>query len=103
MQSEEAIKDVGQDVSFILNDEARQQGFTLLEPDDHILELRSQGTVIARFSQMGVEAGVFKPCGRCIKCGRIYYGWSLECHPQKCECGGDVELISKEVADAKET
>lgn len=42
------------------------------------------------------------PKGRCIKCGRAYYGWSLKYHPQKCECGGDIELISREDNDGKE-
>jgi hypothetical protein len=31
-----------------------QQGLSLHEPDDHILELRQHGKVIARFSQTGV-------------------------------------------------
>jgi len=44
------------DVSNVLTDEARNQGFSLNEPDDdHILELRQYGKVIARFSQTGVE------------------------------------------------
>lgn len=44
------------DISNVLTKEARDQGFSLNEPDDdHILELRYQGKVIARFSQTGVE------------------------------------------------
>lgn len=42
------------------------------------------------------------PKGRCIKCGRIFYGWSLKCEPQKCECGGDIVLITKEAEDVRE-
>ena len=43
------------DVSDILTQEAQQQGLSLEEPDDHILELRQHSKVIARFSQTGVE------------------------------------------------
>ena len=38
-----------------LSQERRQQGFSLNESDDHILELCYQGNVIARFLQQGVE------------------------------------------------
>ena len=38
-----------------LSQERRQQGFSLNESDDHILELCYQGNVIARFSQTGAE------------------------------------------------
>lgn len=43
------------DISNVLTDEARNQGFSLNEPHDHILELRQYGKVIARFSQTGVQ------------------------------------------------
>lgn len=43
------------DISNILAKEAQQRGFSLVEPDDHILELRRHGNVIAKFSQTGVE------------------------------------------------
>lgn len=44
------------DISNVLTKQARDQGFTLNEPDDdHILELRQYGKVIARFSQTGVQ------------------------------------------------
>ena len=43
------------DICNVLTQEARDQGFTLVEPDDHILELLYQGKVIARFSQIGVD------------------------------------------------
>lgn len=39
----------------ILSEEAIQDGFSLNAPDDHILELRKEGKVLARFSQTGVE------------------------------------------------
>lgn len=38
----------------ILSPEARRNGYTLNEPDDHVLELIYQGKVVARFSQTGV-------------------------------------------------
>lgn len=41
--------------SNILTTVAQERGFSLEETDDHILELRQHGKVIARFSQMGVE------------------------------------------------
>lgn len=44
------------DISNVLTKQARDQGFSLNEPgDDHILELRQYGKVIARFSQTGVQ------------------------------------------------
>jgi len=43
------------DISNVLTHEARNQGFSLNEPDDHILELRQHGKVIAKFSQTGVQ------------------------------------------------
>lgn len=46
---------MNQDISYVLSKEARQQGFSLLEPGDHILELLHAGKVIAKFSQTGVE------------------------------------------------
>ena len=39
----------------ILSIEAIHEGFSLQEPDDHILELLYHGNVIARFSQTGIE------------------------------------------------
>jgi len=33
--------------------EWEQQGISLTEPDDHVLELRLHGQIIARFSQTG--------------------------------------------------
>jgi len=38
----------------ILSPEAIREGFSVTAPDDHILELRKGGNVIARFSQSGV-------------------------------------------------
>ena len=38
----------------ILSPEAVREGFSVTEPDDHVLELRKDGQVIARFSQAGV-------------------------------------------------
>ena len=38
----------------VLAKEAQRQGYTLNEPDDHILELLFRGKVIARFSQTGI-------------------------------------------------
>lgn len=43
------------DISNVLTKEARDQGFTLNEPDDHILELLFTSIVIAKFSQTGVQ------------------------------------------------
>ena len=37
-----------------ITEEWRQQGLSLHEPDDHVLELRLDKKVIARFSQTGV-------------------------------------------------
>lgn len=42
-------------ISDILTKEAQQRGLSLEEPDDHVLELRQHGKVIAKFSQTGVE------------------------------------------------
>lgn len=42
------------DVSYILTQEIQDQGFTLNEPDDHILELRRHGKLLASFSQTEV-------------------------------------------------
>jgi len=42
------------DISNVLTKEARDQGLTLNEPDDHILNLLYHGEVVARFSQTGV-------------------------------------------------
>lgn len=39
----------------ILSPEAIADGFSITEPDDHVLELRQHGKVLARFSQTGVE------------------------------------------------
>jgi len=38
-----------------ITEEWQKQGFSLEEPDDHILELRKGGQVIATFSQTGVR------------------------------------------------
>ena len=38
----------------ILSPEATRAGFSVTEPDDHVLELRKDGRVVARFSQTGV-------------------------------------------------
>lgn len=43
------------DISNVLTKEARDQGLTLNEPDDHILELLFTSIVIAKFSQTGVQ------------------------------------------------
>ena len=37
-----------------ITEDWRKQGLTLTEPDDHILELRKDGNVIAGFSQTQV-------------------------------------------------
>ena len=39
----------------LITKEWREQGVDLREEGDHILELRKDGQVIARFSQTGVE------------------------------------------------
>jgi len=39
----------------LITKEWKQQGVELREPDDHILELRKDGKLIARFSQTGVS------------------------------------------------
>jgi hypothetical protein len=34
------------------------------------------------------------PKGRCKRCGRIYYGWSLINREYRfCDCGGTVEIV----------
>jgi len=38
-----------------ISTEWKQQGFDVREEGDHILELRKDGKVVARFSQTGVE------------------------------------------------
>lgn len=43
------------DISNVLTKEARDQGLTLNEPDDHILNLLYHGEVVARFSQTGAQ------------------------------------------------
>jgi len=43
------------DINNVLTKEARDQGLTLNESDDHILNLLSHGEVVARFSQTGVQ------------------------------------------------
>lgn len=45
--------------------EFARQGFTLEHPDDHIVELRHQGDLIARFSQTGATPeGLQRECAR---------------------------------------
>lgn len=39
----------------LITEEFKAQGVELREPDDHILELRKDGHLIARFSQSGVK------------------------------------------------
>jgi len=50
-----------------------QWGFTLEHPDDHIVELRHQGELIARFSQTGAtEKSIQRECAlHLTKC----HGW----------------------------
>jgi len=43
------------DISYLLTKEAQEQGLELHEPDDHILELKQDGAVIARISQQGIK------------------------------------------------
>lgn len=43
------------DISNVLIKEARDQGLTLNEPDDHILHLLYHGEVVAKFSQTGIQ------------------------------------------------
>jgi len=43
------------DVSYILTPEVQDQGFTLNEPDDHVLELLLHGKILARFNQTSIE------------------------------------------------
>lgn len=51
-----------------ITEEWKQQGLTLEEPDDHILELRHHGEVIARFSQTGVTTeNILKVAWQAIK------------------------------------
>ena len=38
----------------LITKEWRQQGVSLREPDDHVVELVKDGQVVARFSQTGV-------------------------------------------------
>ncbi|MBA7508004.1 hypothetical protein ES706_06735 [subsurface metagenome] len=42
------------DISNVLTDEARQRGFTLVEPDDHVVVLLRHGKVIAKSNQGGI-------------------------------------------------
>ena len=42
-------------LTHLLTKEAQEQGLRLEEPDDHILELKQDGAVIARFSQQGIK------------------------------------------------
>ncbi|MBA7478891.1 hypothetical protein ES707_14319 [subsurface metagenome] len=44
MNTQAQIQDLG---------EFAQRGFTLVHPDDHIVELRHDGKFVARFSQLG--------------------------------------------------
>ncbi|MBA7464982.1 hypothetical protein ES707_00141 [subsurface metagenome] len=45
--------------------EFADRGFTLEHPDDHIVELRHQGDLIARFSQTGAtQEGLQRECAR---------------------------------------
>ena len=42
-----------------------QRGFTLEHPDDHIVELRHQSELVARFSQLGTtEESLQEECTR---------------------------------------
>ena len=42
-------------ISNLITDNFKAQGIELREPDDHILEIRKDGHLIARFSQDGVK------------------------------------------------
>ncbi len=45
--------------------EFADRGFTLEHPDDHIVELRHQGDLIARFSQTGAtQESLQRECAR---------------------------------------
>ena len=55
LQEQLAMKETKMENSIgLISPEWRQQGLSLHEPDDHILELRLHKKVIARFSQTGV-------------------------------------------------
>jgi hypothetical protein len=41
-------------LSYLLDSDLRDLGFTLVEIDDHFLELRLDGSPVAHFSTMGV-------------------------------------------------
>lgn len=42
------------DISNILTREARERGFSLVEPDDHVVVLLRHGKVIAKSNQGGI-------------------------------------------------
>ncbi len=44
--------------------EFADRGFTLMHSNDHILELRHQGELIARFSQGATQKGLQRECAR---------------------------------------
>ncbi|MBA7690718.1 hypothetical protein ES703_99249 [subsurface metagenome] len=56
-----------------LGDFARY-GFTLLHPDDHVLELLHDGELVAHFSQLGAtEGGLHHECARHLV---MKHGWN---------------------------
>ena len=55
------------DISYILSEEAQQQqGISLHELDDYVLELRLKGKQIALFSQGGVELKIILHCAESV-------------------------------------
>lgn len=60
-------------------------GFSLKHPDDHIVELRHQGKLIARFSQLGAAPGdLQEECARHLVNEHGWDGclWSREESPE---------------------
>ena len=52
----------------LITKEWKQQGLSLNEPDDHVLELRYQGKVLARFSQSGATPeNILKVAGKALR------------------------------------
>ena len=55
-------------INNLITEEYRQQGIDLKEEGDHILELRENKQVIARFSQTGISIeNLLKVCKEIIK------------------------------------
>lgn len=48
-------------------------GFTLVEPDDHVVELHHEGEFVARFSQLGPNPGSIQ--AECANHLVMKHGW----------------------------